>query len=61
MKTLTNEESVQIQGGIAPVVIWFAGALAGAVIGGVVSNVLCNWGDFKQGLVQGYNSTANSN
>jgi lactobin A/cerein 7B family class IIb bacteriocin len=34
MKTLTNEEAVQIQGGIAPVVIWFAGALASAVIGG---------------------------
>ena len=61
MNTLTDEEAVQLQAGFAPIVIWVAGVLVGAVIGGVVSNVLNNWGDFKQGLVQGYDSTVNAN
>jgi len=61
MNALTQEEAAQIQGGIAPVVIWFAGAFAGAVIGGVVNNVLSNWGDLKKGMVEGYDSTVNAN
>jgi hypothetical protein len=35
--------------------------LLGAVISGVVGNVFNNWGDFKKGVVEGYNSTVNSN
>jgi lactobin A/cerein 7B family class IIb bacteriocin len=61
MNTLNQEEMAQIEGGIAPVVIWFAAAFAGAVIGGVVDNVLDNWGDFKKGVMEGYSSTVASN
>ena len=61
MNALTDEEAVQIQGGILPFLPWIGGMLLGAVISGVVGNVFNNWGDFKKGVVEGFNSTANSN
>ncbi len=61
MNALTQKELEQAEGGIAPVVIWFAAAFAGAVIGGVVEKVLDDWPDFKKGVMEGYNSTVTSN
>ena len=56
MKNITCEELDQIQGGVAPILVWVGGVVAGAIIGGMIGNVLNNWGDFKQGIVEGYNT-----
>ncbi len=64
MNTLTHEEEVRIEGGVFPFIpflLWFGGMATGVVVSGVVGNVLNNWGDFKQGVVEGFNSTVNSN
>lgn len=57
MKTLTHKEMAGVEGGL----VWLVplmSAIGGMIFGGVTSNVLDNWGDFKQGIREGYNRTA---
>jgi lactobin A/cerein 7B family class IIb bacteriocin len=60
MQAMTQQEMLQSEGGVAPVVvalIWFSGVVIGATVTGIAEN----WPDFKKGVMEGFNGTVASN
>lgn len=58
MNQLENSVLAEIHGGFAPLIVWIAGAAAAAAYENHFYNIMGDWGNFKEGFVEGFNSVA---